>query len=520
MVQCGRPGTPSGGPKDVTPPELIRAVPDNMSVNFDAKKIRLYFDEYIKLQDIQSQLIVSPPLKYPPQITPQGGASKFIDIILKDTLKENTTYTFNFGQSIIDNNEGNPNSFLTYTFSTGTYIDSLEVFGVVKDAFKRNPETFISILLYEIDSTYTDSTVYQKPPNYITNTLDSLKVFRLQNLKEGNYAIFGIKDLAKNNVFDQNGDKIAFLKDTITLPTDEIYELTLFKEVPDYNASIPSFAANNRILFGYQGEYDSIKINTLTQLPDSVRTLITKEPEKDTLNYWITPFEADSLVFRMSNSKFKVVDTFTVKPRKLEIDSLILTASHRGSIGFKDEFHIAANTPITAVDSLKFMLINKDSLEQPFKIEHDTLGNKVNIDFDLEPNESYNLTVLPGAISDFFKVENDTLNYRLSTGSYVDYGDFDLTLRGNITYPIIVQLTNQSEEVVREIYATSPQLFSFRHLRPGTYYTRIIFDENENKKWDSGSYLKRLQPEKVVYIPKILDMRANWEEKFEFIFSE
>ena len=134
LMQCAKRGTPTGGPKDIAPPILVRSTPANMSINFKSNKIRLYFDELIKLKDVQEQLIVSPPLKYNLEISPQGGASKYVEIKIKDTLKANTTYTLNFGQSIQDNNEGNPSSFLTYVFSTGDYIDSLQVSGVVKDA--------------------------------------------------------------------------------------------------------------------------------------------------------------------------------------------------------------------------------------------------------------------------------------------------------------------------------------------------------------------------------------------------
>ncbi|MDX1314076.1 MAG: Ig-like domain-containing protein, partial [Eudoraea sp.] len=141
--QCARRGSPSGGPKDDTPPELIRSSPENLSLQFEARRIQLYFDEYIKLNDIQNQLIISPPLKNQPEITPQGVASKKIEVIIKDTLLENTTYTLNFGQSIVDNNEGNPNSFLSYVFSTGDYIDSLTVRGEVRDAFNQKADQFI-----------------------------------------------------------------------------------------------------------------------------------------------------------------------------------------------------------------------------------------------------------------------------------------------------------------------------------------------------------------------------------------
>ena len=97
LVQCAKRGRPTGGPKDVDPPVLLKAEPENMTTGFKATKIRLYFDELVKLEDVQEQLIVSPPLKYTPIITPQGGANKFVEITIKDTLQENTTYTMNFG---------------------------------------------------------------------------------------------------------------------------------------------------------------------------------------------------------------------------------------------------------------------------------------------------------------------------------------------------------------------------------------------------------------------------------------
>ena len=519
LVQCARRGTPTGGDKDITPPRLIKAEPKNMSINFKTNKIRLYFDEYVKLKDIEKQLIVSPPLKYTPIITPQGSANKYVEIILKDTLKENTTYTFNFGQSIIDNNEGNPYSFLTYVFSTGDYIDSLKVSGVVKDAFNKNADTFISIMLYEIDSTYTDSTIYRQPPNYITNTLDSTPIFHLKNLKEGKYAMFGVKDEAKNNIFNQKTDKIAFIKDTINLPTDSVYLLTMFKEIPDYSISVPNFAAKNKIIFGYQGNGKDISIKPLSILPDTVKTKITKEREKDTLNYWFTPFKVDSLVFTVSNEKERLIDTFTVKTKKVAMDTLILQANQRGSLEFGRPFYIGANTPISSMDSSKVSMIRKDSSMVKFALELDTLGNKIDFDFEVEPNESYVLDLLPGAIMDFFGTENDTLSYRLTTKSYADFGNLRLTLEGPVTYPLIVQLTDEKGKTKKELFATEPQIFEFNNIDPSKYLIRLIFDANNNQKWDTGNYLKQIQPERVVYYPNVLEVRANWEMEQTFTLS-
>ncbi|MEO0526387.1 MAG: Ig-like domain-containing protein [Bacteroidota bacterium] len=519
-LQCARRGNPTGGPKDVTPPQLVKADPVNKTINFSGKTIKLYFDEYVKLEDIQNQLIVSPPLKYLPQITPQGSASKSIEITLKDTLMENTTYTLNFGQSIVDNNEGNPNSFLTYVFSTGDYIDSLSVSGVVKDAFNRNADTFISVMLYEMDSTYTDSTIYNYPPNYITNTLDSTTIFQLENLKAGKYAIIAVKDQAKNNVFDQLTDKIAFLQDTVSLPTDSIYLLTLFKEIPDYNIAVPSFAAKNRIIFGYSGRSEHIDIVPLTTIPDTVKTVIAKEPEKDTLNYWFTPFEADSIVFKISNEKEESMDTFTVKTRKLAVDSLLLTTNQRSSLGFEETFQISANVPIIRIDTSKIDLINKDSIPVNFSARLDSIKNRLEIDFDIEPNENYGLNLYSGVLTDFFENQNDTLQYKFSTGSYADYGNLRLNLSGNVTYPVIVQLTNERGETIeREIYATTPGPLEFNNLTPSKYLIRVINDSNENGKWDTGNYLKKIQPERVSYYPDVLEVRANWELEQTFILS-
>ena len=511
-LQCARRGTPTGGPKDTTPPVLLKAEPENLTTEFKAKKIKLYFDEYIKLEDVQNQLIVSPPLKYNPEVSPQGGASKYVEIILKDTLLENTTYTLNFGQSIVDNNEGNPNSFLTYVFSTGTYIDSLTVSGVVKDAFNKKADEFISVMLYEIDTAYTDSTTFNKPPNYITNTLDSTTIFQLKYLKAGKYAIIAIKDESKNNVFDQNTDKIGFIEDTVSLPTDTVYLLNLFKEIPNYSLKTPNYAAANKIIFGYSGGDVKLDIEALTEIPDSISTLVVKDPEKDTLNYWFTPFEIDSIIFKVTNERLRKIDTFTVKTRKLAADSLMLSPSHRSKINFADEFYITSSIPVVAIDTTKMAIFNKDTIAVNFKAQLDTAKNRMLMDFEKEADEIYFLNLLPNSITDFFGETNDTINYRLSTGGYADFGNLRLNLAGEITYPIIVQLTDVKEKLYREIYVSEAKTLDFNTLEPGNYLVRIIFDSNGNGKWDTGNYLKKIQPEKVIYYPSVIEMRANWEK--------
>ena len=186
FVQCARRGSPTGGPKDETPPVLLRAEPPQETVNFKEDEIRIYFDEYIKLNKLREQLVISPPLDQSTYIvSPQSVAAKYINIEFIDSLVSNTTYTFNFGESVVDNNEGNPLSFFSYVFSTGSVIDSLTLSGRISDALLRKPENFVSVMLYPIDSTFTDSVIFKNKPLYYTNTLDSLVEFTIPTLKAG-----------------------------------------------------------------------------------------------------------------------------------------------------------------------------------------------------------------------------------------------------------------------------------------------------------------------------------------------
>ena len=181
-VSCARTSRPDGGPKDETAPLMVVATPPYENINFDVAKIKLSFNEFIKLKNLNKQLVISPPMKYPPLITPQGFASKYLEIEIVDTLSKNTTYIFNFGNAIEDNNESNPLERFKYVFSTGNYIDSLKSGGTVKDVLVNKPNRDFNVLLYKIDSSFTDSIVYREKPNYVTTTTDSIH-FNFSNLK-------------------------------------------------------------------------------------------------------------------------------------------------------------------------------------------------------------------------------------------------------------------------------------------------------------------------------------------------
>ncbi|QNK76612.1 Ig-like domain-containing protein [Winogradskyella sp. PAMC22761] len=516
IVSCANRGTPTGGEKDILPPEIISSNPKNFSTNFKGDEITIQFNEYVQIKNLQKQLIISPPMDNAPVISPASGASKTISIKIKDTLDVNTTYAFNFGESIVDYNESNPYPYYRYVFSTGNTIDSLSVKGFVEDALKQEPDTFISVMLYEVDSTYSDSIVYKEKPRYITNTLDSLTSFSIDNIKEGTYKLIALKDENSNYIFNQKDDKIGFKEDYITVPSDSIYGLKLFNEDINFKAIKPTQDGEKRIIFPYEGDYEAMRINVLGETPEGYKTRIIKDKETDTLYYWYQPkFEIDTTFFTVTNGK--KIDTFKHRFRALKSDSLKITAVTQGIINFEDEFTIEANTPLAKIDSTKIKVIDKDSLAVTYKVEYDSIYNKYRFPLDKIEGQEYNFTLLPGTFTDFYEETNkDTLNFKVKTKMKADYGNIRVNLI-NAKLPMIVQLTDNNGVVLYERYAKDIPVVDFTNLTPKKYKLRAIFDTNENEKYDTGNFLLGIQPERVSYPKEELDdVRANFDFVIEF----
>ena len=514
LSTCANRGTITGGEKDVEPPVITKESPENFSTNFAEKEIRIYFNEYIKIKDVQKQLIISPPMKTQPEITPLGGASKEIRIKIFDTLPPNTTYAFNFGQSIVDNNEGNPYSFYRYVFSTGDYIDSLSVGGNILDAEKREPEDFISVMLYEVDSMFTDSVIYKETPKYITNTLDSTTTFKLENLKAGKYLMIALKDENTSNKYEQKTDRIAFREEFITIPTDESFELKLFKEEANFKVIRPKQVAGNKIAFAYEGDRKNLKINLHSQTPEGFLKRVTKDSESDTLYYWHSPkIEADSLLFSVKNGIYQ--DSMYVNIREMKKDTLVIKPVQSGTLRLDEEFEIEGTIPFTTIKQENITLLDKDSLKVDFTVRLDSLQNRYVFDFEKKEDDNYRMELLPEALTDLFENTNDTLKYGFRTKNQSDYGKARITLV-NAVYPVIVQITNNKGDVLSQLYSDKNAPFDFENLNSGKLYLRVIYDTNKNGKWDTGNYLKKIQPERISYYPEMLDIRANWEEQYTF----
>ena len=212
IAACASIGSPDGGIYDEIPPKVVSCSPADRSVGNTDRKMRIHFNEYIKLENANEKVIVSPPQLEPANIRADG---KSVKITLYDTLQVNTTYTIDFSDAITDNNEGNPMGYYTYSFSTGTEIDTMEVSGAVLNAADLEPVKGLLVGLYPADSLFNDSIFRQKPFCRVSRTNGSGR-FCIKGVKSGTYRVFALEDKDGDFLFSQKSERIAFLPDSIT----------------------------------------------------------------------------------------------------------------------------------------------------------------------------------------------------------------------------------------------------------------------------------------------------------------
>ena len=234
-ISCARMGQPDGGWYDDDPPQVVGSTPEDRATHINTKKINIFFDEFIKIENPSEKVIVSPPQLEMPEIKASG---KKIVVELKDTLKENTTYTIDFSDAITDNNENNPMGNYTFTFSTGEQIDTFEIGGYVLDASNLEPIKGIAVGLYD---DLSDTAFTTKPLMRISRT-DSRGHFVVKGVAPGTYRAYALQDMDGDFCFKQMGEMIAFNHETFSpsskpdTRTDTIWRDSLhidaFKQVP------------------------------------------------------------------------------------------------------------------------------------------------------------------------------------------------------------------------------------------------------------------------------------------------
>lgn len=565
LASCAQIVSPGGGKKDIAPPKVVKYNPDSAKLNFNSKVIEIDFDEYVQLKDLNNQLIISPPLNKTPDIAVK---SKTLTITLdkNETLKENTTYCFSFGNSVQDMNEGNPIENFKYIFSTGNYIDSLKVKGSIKNAFDTKTEKGILVMLY---SDLSDSVVYKSQPDYFTKTNND-GTFEINNVKNGTYKILAIKDANANYKYDGDAEAIAFTDSLVNPSENKSIALQLFKE-PAKKVFLKKYThpSYGKFEFVFNQGSDSIHILNLSNDLKGVQEYFEFSKNKDSLTYWIANYQKDSIKLQISNGN-KIIDTvefiFINKEEALKAKrnplklSVVSSPNGNQSFDLNTELELSFSNPILSKINSDEEIYLKENDSIIKKINFQTFGLRVlgisekekleiqekNNKYDTEvvicclkadkENTKYHLFTPPNTFTDIFGLSNDTIKIDFKTREAKYYGSLKLNLKvpkirvdttkiksGKDEFPkyikqgqYILLLIDERENVIREDFIYESSTINLEYLHPKKYKLKIIVDENNNGKWDSGDYLKHMQPEKVIYNSELINVRSNWDLELDW----
>ena len=521
---CARQGTPSGGPKDEIPPKLVKAFPDTLAVNVDPKlkEIQILFDEYIQLKEYSKNVVISPPFEKSPVVTPISMAEKAITIKLKEDLQPNTTYSINFGDAIQDYNENNKLSDFNYVFSTGSYIDSLNVKGRVFPGSEFELPKKVLVGLYQFNENFNDSVYLKQKPYYITRVNEKGE-YDLKYLKNGQYKLVAFEDKVENTKIDLGKERIAFHSDVLNLNENKQIDLKLFDQKPSYRAVEGKQKGYGFVVIKTEGAKEKVNIQPVGRTFSTA--LVDVHPKKDSANFWFNPakeeFKSKSERLKFAVQHQDKTDTISVlysapvNEYKSEYKSI-----NESKLAPDQDFKIAGLAPIKSINK---SLINvfRDSVQIPFDAVVDSIDKQIiRFKFKKELGEKFEINAYPNAIMDHFDMPNDTLIYQIKTGTREDYGHLKVSIQNLKEMPIFLQLIkkNQKFDVIEEKTGLD-RVFHFPNLNPGDYYLRLFVDENKNGIWDSGDILKGIQPEPVYIYPSKIVIRAMWDSDETWIIG-
>ena len=536
FVACANIVAPTGGAKDIQAPKVLKCVPQNYSTNFKETKIRIFFDEFIKLNNINNQSIISPTLDKLPDFNLKG---KSIIISFNEKLKDNTTYTIYFGDAIADITENNILSNFQYVLSTGNSLDSLTVKGKITDAFTTKPEEDVIVMLYK---NIYDSVPYKERPLYITKPNKSGD-FVFSNLKNGIYKMFALKDENNNYIYDMPNEIIAF-KDSVISPEiidtvrkdsskNTIYNLFLFKETDTIQKLIKTNIYHERKLtFIFKHPTVNVKITPLNCKFENKWNIKDLNPGKDTLIYWLTNVDNDSLILEIRDNNI-ILDTveFALKHKtksklsgkRADISDKFLykiNINKNKVFDFYKPVFLNISRPVKEYALSKIVCLRQTETEdtiikdtiRPQISFADSILKKTEINYKWKESQSYHIFIPPSTFKDIYNYTNDTINIYFKTQSLKYYG----TIKLNINIPetknvYIIQLLNEKEKILKQDIIKQDETIIYEYLKPATYKLKIIQDSNNNGKWDTGNYLKNVRPEQVKYYDSIIKTRSNWD---------
>ena len=514
LFSCARVGSPVGGDKDTIAPQVVGSNIDTSRVNVPRNigELRIDFDEYITLKEINKNLIISPPIKKMKKILPSGMANKYLLIKWDDTLQANTTYSFNFGNAIVDNNEGNALKYYNFAFSTGDKIDDLYISGEVKSLIAnketKTEEKNLVVGLYQVKDTMN----YRQKPYYITKA-DPDGYFELNYLSPGKYRILAFEDTNANSVFDAGKENVGFLKDEIVLdqsisglkinlyPSKKTLKYVEMKENP------------GGILMTFEGNPEMVKVLSLTEKLQDYK--VTHTAKSDSVNIWFDAKKQNIGIAQSENLKFSYdngakKDTVSIFYRYNTKNEMTVSNSKGSLLPPNQDFAITSNYFIDKIQPEKWTLVS-DSIKQDFTAKiSESNPYEIQVKSAFKEGKKYSLTVPKETVSSFYESITKSYRFDFEGDKTENYGSLTITIENPPTHIFWLQMLNESGDVIYSKYGKESQI-TFNSLKPGKYQLRILVDNNENGIWDTADFANGEFAEDVYILDKKIDIRPLWE---------
>jgi len=533
VSSCADERPPSGGRKDSIPPKLKAAEPTNKSLNFQSDKIKLHFSEFIQQTLDPKEILISPPLNKKPKISVDG---KTVTVVFKSKLKENTTYTINFGDAIKDINEGNILKNFTYVFATGPILDSARISGTVTNMAESNSLSDIVISLYPVDST---NGILHSTPFYFSKT-DKNGSYTIDNVHSGTYNIYALKDQNQNYKYDQADELIGFVDSTVTLTDSSKARVSLSVFLSGSNR--PKFTdalgiAPGKVLIAYNAPIKTLKLNSDLLSSNDV---VEINDRKDSITYWYSyPYKKKMLLSLVANDT--ISDSATVdlksfdkdstnndKKYSLSIESQVTRQdTSRKTIAIKPILSpfkpilLTFSRPVDSIDANKRLLVINDSTSKKdsvvFSLDKKTRRH-FTMDYPQLEKTPYTLLIPDSAFQDHFGWWNKKITYRWNSDSYDNYGNMILKLK--FDHPekyYVLKILDQDNKPIESFYYVGNQekTITIKNVKVGMYHLQAIDDSNQNGEWDSGDFTKKLQPEKIINFRDSYEVKGNWDLEIE-----
>ncbi|WP_312991159.1 Ig-like domain-containing protein [Chryseobacterium flavum] len=526
---CARVGSPVGGPKDTLAPRFLSSNIDTTRINVkrDIHELRLDFDEYVTLKDINKNLIISPPIKNIKRILPSNIANKFVLIQWTDTLQANTTYNFNFGNSIVDNNESNPLQYFNFAFSTGDKLDDLYISGEVKDALQikqksGSNENKLVVGLYQAKDTMN----YKQKPYYITK-VDDDGYYELNYLSPGKYKIIAFADENGNSVYDPGKEKIGFKKEIIEVEKS-ISGLNLKvypSQKPLKYSEMKEIAGG--VLMTFEGHPDEVKVQSLNDKLKDIK--VTHRPKSDSVRIWFDAVKND--VGQTTTEKLMFSHNIGAKKDSLYNVSLFYKYNPKnvmdinsnnggGSLDPKADFKILSNYIIDKIDPAKWVLKSDSLTTQEFTAKiSETNPYQIIVQSDFVTGKKYQLTIPKETISSYYAKNAQSKRFDFDVAKVEEFGSLEFTLFNAPVSSYWIQLLDSSEKVIYQKYTKGDKV-KFDILKPEEYIVRILVDNNENKYWDEADFATETFAEDAYIFYKKVVIRGLWETREDWDLND